>query len=58
MELGGKCYIKCEKSGYHATVEFHCKVTVIYPAIRQFIHLTDMHPFIQAVIHLHNHLSI
>lgn len=34
MELGGKCYIKCEKSGYHAVVEFHCKVTAIYPAVR------------------------
>jgi hypothetical protein len=25
MELGGKCYIKCLKNGFHADVEFHCK---------------------------------
>ena len=28
MELGGKCYLKCEKTGYHANIEFHCKVSI------------------------------
>ncbi|XP_065905704.1 oxysterol-binding protein-related protein 9-like [Dysidea avara] len=25
VELGGKCTINCEKTGYYANIEFHCK---------------------------------
>ena len=28
MELGGKCVVKCEKTGYRSEIEFHCKVSV------------------------------
>jgi len=30
VELGGKCTINCEKTGYHANIEFHCKVRTAY----------------------------
>ena len=30
MELGGKCVVKCEKTGYRSEIEFHCKVSVTY----------------------------
>ena len=26
IELGGKCGVRCPQSGYHADIEFHCKV--------------------------------
>ena len=29
IELGGKCGVKCAKSGYYADIEFHCKVGVV-----------------------------
>ena len=28
MELGGKCTVKCEKTGYRSEIDFHCKVSI------------------------------